>query len=58
MDLLIGDSQWIGGSAENGHYVKLNDFLTKEGISMDSFLEPTVEGYSTWPEVITIGPCH
>jgi len=50
MDLLIGDSQWIGGSAENGHYVKLNDFLTKEGISMDSFLEPTVEGYSTWPK--------
>src|SRR5262249_46454637 len=25
-DLLIGDSQWIGGAAENGHYVKLNDF--------------------------------
>ncbi|MDO8360852.1 MAG: carbohydrate ABC transporter substrate-binding protein, partial [Devosia sp.] len=24
-DLIIGDSQWIGGSAENGHYVKLND---------------------------------
>ena len=23
-DLLIGDSQWIGGGAENGHYVKLN----------------------------------
>ncbi|MEL6202642.1 MAG: carbohydrate ABC transporter substrate-binding protein, partial [Pseudomonadota bacterium] len=22
-DLLIGDSQWIGGGAENGHYVKL-----------------------------------
>ena len=26
MDLLIGDSQWIGGSAENGHYVKLSLF--------------------------------
>ena len=26
-DLLIGDSQWIGGSAENGYYVKLNDFF-------------------------------
>ena len=26
-DLLIGDSQWIGGSAESGHYVKLNDFF-------------------------------
>ena len=31
-DLLIGDSQWIGGSAENGHYVKLNSFFDKEGI--------------------------
>jgi hypothetical protein len=24
-DLIIGDSQWIGGSAENKRYVKLND---------------------------------
>ena len=24
-DLLIGDSQWIGGGAVYGHYVKLND---------------------------------
>ena len=32
-DLIIGDSQWIGGSAENGHYVKLNDFFDKEGIT-------------------------
>src|SRR6195256_4669425 len=23
-DLIVGDSQWIGGSAENGHYVKMN----------------------------------
>ena len=29
-DLLIGDSQWIGGAAENGQYVKLNDFFEKE----------------------------
>ncbi len=34
-DLIIGDSQWIGGAAENGQYVKLNDFFKKEGISMD-----------------------
>jgi multiple sugar transport system substrate-binding protein len=26
-DLMIGDSQWIGGAAESGHYVKLNDFF-------------------------------
>jgi multiple sugar transport system substrate-binding protein len=24
---MIGDSQWIGGAAENGQYVKLNDFF-------------------------------
>jgi multiple sugar transport system substrate-binding protein len=49
-DLLIGDSQWIGGSAENGHYVKLNDFFAKEGIKMDDFLPATVYAYSTWPK--------
>ena len=49
-DLLIGDSQWIGGSAENGHYVKLNDFFEQEGISMDDFAPATVYAYSTWPK--------
>ncbi len=49
-DVLIGDSQWIGGGAVYGHYVKLNDFFDKEGISMDDFLAPTVYGYSTWPK--------
>jgi multiple sugar transport system substrate-binding protein len=49
-DLIVGDSQWIGGSAENGHYIKLNDFFDANGISMDDFLEPTVYGYSTWPK--------
>src|SRR6201993_118841 len=49
-DLIIGDSQWIGGSAENGHYVKLNDFFQKEGISMDDFMPATVLGYSEWPK--------
>ena len=49
-DLLIGDSQWIGGSATYGHYVKLNAFFKKEGISMKNFLPATVYGYSTWPK--------
>ena len=49
-DLLIGDSQWIGGSAEGGHYVQLNDFFDQEGISMDDFLPATVYAYSTWPK--------
>lgn len=49
-DLMIGDSQWIGGSAESGHYVKLNDFFEQEGISMDDFIPATVTGYSEWPK--------
>ncbi len=49
-DLIIGDSQWIGGAAENGHYIKMNDFFEKNGISMDDFLPATVVGYSEWPK--------
>ncbi len=49
-DLMIGDSQWIGGSATNDHYVKLNDFFDKEGIKMSDFLDATVYAYSTWPK--------
>ncbi|MGF1528263.1 MAG: ABC transporter substrate-binding protein [Candidatus Competibacterales bacterium] len=49
-DLMIGDSQWLGGSATYGHYVKLNDFFEQEGISMDDFLPATVYSYSTWPK--------
>lgn len=49
-DLMIGDSQWIGGGAENGHYVKLNDFFDANNITMDDFIPATVTGYSEWPK--------
>ena len=49
-DVLIGDSQWIGGGAVYGHYVKLNDFFDKEGITMSDFSDATVYAYSTWPK--------
>jgi len=49
-DLMIGDSQWIGGGAENGHYVKLNDFFDANSITMDDFIPATVTGYSEWPK--------
>jgi multiple sugar transport system substrate-binding protein len=49
-DLLIGDSQWIGSAATEGHYIKLNDFFDKNGIKMADFSPATVEGYSTWPK--------
>ena len=49
-DLLIGDSQWIGGAATYGHYVKLNDFFAANDIKMSDFLPATVYAYSTWPK--------
>jgi multiple sugar transport system substrate-binding protein len=49
-DLLIGDSQWIGSAATEGHYIKLNDFFDKSSIKMADFSPATVEGYSTWPK--------
>ena len=49
-DLMIGDSQWIGGAAENGNYVKLNEFFEKNKISMNDFMPATVTGYSEWPK--------
>lgn len=49
-DLLIGDSQWIGGGAENKHYIKLNDFFEKESISMSDFAPAAVDAYAAWPK--------
>jgi multiple sugar transport system substrate-binding protein len=49
-DLMIGDSQWIGGSAESGHYVQLNEFFDANGIDMADFVPATVTGYAEWPK--------
>src|SRR4051794_30759054 len=48
-DLIIGDSQWIGGAPEDGHHGKVNDFFAQEGISVDDFLPGPGGGYSGWP---------
>ena len=47
---MIGDSQWIGGSAAAGHYVQLNDFFDRHGIDMADFIPATVTGYAEWPK--------
>ena len=49
-DLMIGDSQWIGGAAENGQYIKLNDFFDANDIKMEDFIPATVTGYAEWPK--------
>lgn len=49
-DLIIGDNLWLGEGAEHGHYVKLNEFLRTQKVSIDSFVPATVEAYSVWPK--------
>ncbi len=49
-DLMIGDSQWIGGAATEGHYVELTDFFKKSGIKMSDYMPAAVNAYSTWPK--------
>ena len=43
-DLMIGDSQWIGGAAEIGQYIKLYDFFDANGIKREDFIPATVVG--------------
>jgi multiple sugar transport system substrate-binding protein len=31
-DMVVGDSQWLGQGATQGHYVDMTDFLVGEGI--------------------------
>ncbi len=47
-DLVIGDSQWLGAGATQGHYVELTD-IWKTELNGDSFAPPTVKYYSEYP---------
>src|SRR4051794_27261490 len=47
-DMVVGDSQWLGQAATQGHYVELTDMLTSEGIA-DSVTPATLTYYSEYP---------
>jgi len=47
-DLIVGDSQWLGQAAEQGHYLELTDFLVDEGIA-DTVTEATLTYYGEYP---------
>lgn len=47
-DMIVGDSQWLGQGAEQGHYVELTDFLVGEGIA-DTVTEATLTYYGEYP---------
>lgn len=47
-DMVIGDSQWLGQGATQGHYVDLTDFMVSEGLA-DSVTEATLTYYGEYP---------
>jgi multiple sugar transport system substrate-binding protein len=47
-DMLVGDSQWLGQAATQGHYVELTDFLTDEGIA-ETVTPATLKYYAEYP---------
>lgn len=47
-DMIVGDSQWLGQGAEQGHYLEMTDFLVGEGIA-DTVTEATLTYYGEYP---------
>jgi multiple sugar transport system substrate-binding protein len=47
-DMVIGDSQWLGQSTTQGHYLDLTDFMNENGLT-DSVTEATLTYYGEYP---------
>ena len=48
-DMVVGDSQWLGAGATQGHYVELTDWFLKKGV--DKTMAPaTIVGYAEYPK--------
>jgi len=47
-DMVIGDSQWLGTSSGQGHYMDMTDFLNSTGLA-DSVTEATLTYYGEYP---------
>jgi multiple sugar transport system substrate-binding protein len=46
--MVVGDSQWLGQGATQGHYLNLTDFMVGEGIA-DSVTKATLTYYGEYP---------
>jgi multiple sugar transport system substrate-binding protein len=47
-DMVVGDSQWLGQGASQGHYVNLTDFFKETGLDT-SVTEATLTYYGEYP---------
>jgi multiple sugar transport system substrate-binding protein len=48
-DIIVGDSQWLGRGATQGHYVDLTDWIKKRGVDK-SMAPATITAYSEYPK--------
>jgi len=48
-DIIVGDSQWLGAGATQGHYVELTDWMNKRGVDK-SMSATTIVGYAEYPK--------
>ena len=48
-DMVVGDSQWVGQGATQGHYVDLTQFFKDNGNLQDTVTEATMTYYGEYP---------
>ncbi|EAR62639.1 putative sugar ABC transporter, periplasmic solute-binding protein [Oceanospirillum sp. MED92] len=48
-DMVIGDSQWLGYGAEQGHYVNLTHWMKRHSVE-EQFISTALKGYSEYPK--------
>lgn len=47
-DLVVGDSQWLGQAASQGHYLDMTEFLTSRGLH-ETVTPATLQYYAEYP---------
>jgi len=48
-DIVVGDSQWLGRGATQGHYVELTDWIKEHGVDK-SMAQATIVAYAEYPK--------
>jgi len=48
-DIVIGDSQWIGKCASEGHYLEITEWLTKEVPNVNEIESAALKAYCEYP---------
>lgn len=49
LDLVIGDSQWLGWGATGGHYIPLSNWMKEQGV-LETMNPHAIQGYSEYPK--------